>query len=227
MEEVDETAGHEKAGHERSSSSFRDSQDGVGFPDELDRGSDPYVLDVGSGELSEENANNDAGFDELEEEVEEYDEDEEDEDEEGEEEEEEGEEDDTDYDSDGDCFPALYTAIVGPPNTIGEHGDNLDIVLRLLDEGADVNEQTPEGWTPLMVSGSTGQPTVMCALLARGADILARDQTGNGAEEWTLHTVRGHADDVVLTVRPGMAHNSCAEILKVAPRLEPRTPHHF
>ena len=38
-------------------------------------------------------------------------------------------------------FPPLYTAIVGPIGTVGEHGDNWSEVERLLQSGVDVNER--------------------------------------------------------------------------------------
>mmetsp|Transcript_16445 Transcript_16445/g.36794 ORF Transcript_16445/g.36794 Transcript_16445/m.36794 type:complete len:296 (-) Transcript_16445:357-1244(-) len=155
------------------------------------------------GELEEEELEGEEYFDEEYEEGEDFD-DEDFDDEEGE-----------DF-HDAPHFPPLYTMIVGPLHTVGQHGDNIPHVRKLLLEGADVNQQTPEGWTPLMVSGSSGQPDVMSLLLAYGADILVRDHLGNGALEWTEHRVRGHDEDVVLTVPPGPTHMACATILRLA-----------
>lgn len=56
----------------------------------------------------------------------------------------------------------------------------------------------------------------MRMLLRAGANLTARDQNGNGALEWTLHTVKGFEDDVVLTIDPGPAHTECAALLRLA-----------
>jgi ankyrin repeat protein len=115
-----------------------------------------------------------------------------------------------------DPFPPLYRAIAGPEHTAGQHGDNLESVRSLVAEREGVNVCTMQGWTPLMVSGSTGQPTIMRMLLRAGANVTARDQQGNSALDWTLHTVKGFGDDVVLTLDPGPAHTECAALLRLA-----------
>src|SRR5207248_5706399 len=57
--------------------------------------------------------------------------------------------------------------------------DNGAIIKLLLDAGADVNAQTPDGTTPLMNALST--PCNILALLRRGADLHARDKWGRTA----------------------------------------------
>ena len=120
------------------------------------------------------------------------------------------------------AFPALYTAIIGPLGTIGEQGDNWSTVERLLHNGADINEQTPQGWTPLMASGSSGQPAIMRMLLRSGADVAHRDRQGNSALDWSRHAVRGYSDDIVLTMSRTAAHDECAALLVTA--AEPWSP---
>ena len=113
--------------------------------------------------------------------------------------------------SDEETFFPLYAAIAGPVFTVNQHGDNEPEVRRLLAEGADVNQTTRQGWTPLMVSGSTGQPSIMHLLLRAGADISGVDHQRNSALDWTRHTVRGFEDDVVLSLERGAGHAECIQ----------------
>jgi hypothetical protein len=114
-------------------------------------------------------------------------------------------------------FPPLYTLIVGPIGTVQQHGNNEQAVLDMIAAGADVNEQTkPDGWTPLMVSGSTGQPIIMRHLLRNGADLWVLDTMGNGVADWTAHCVTGHDLDIVLTIPTGQAHAECLNIYRTA-----------
>lgn len=117
---------------------------------------------------------------------------------------------------DGRGFSPLYRAVVGPPGTVGQHGDNEHRVLSLLDAGAKVNVRTRQGWTPLMAAGSTGQPAVMRLLLRRGADPYATDKEGNSPRDWALHCVKGHDNDPVLSVKPSPACTQCAALLDLA-----------
>ena len=104
-----------------------------------------------------------------------------------------------------DPFPPLYRAVVGPPGTVGEHGDNEGRVRALLAEGHEVDARTEQG--------STGQPSLMLLLLRCGADPWARDKQGNSARDWARHKVRGHEEDVVLTMEAGPACFECIALL--------------
>ena len=117
-----------------------------------------------------------------------------------------------------DPFHPLYRAVIGPPGTVGEHGDNTAAVLAFLNAGVDVNVRTEQGWTALMATASTGQPVLMHLLLRRGADPAARDKKGNSARDWGLHTVKGHDDDVVLTIEPPVGCAQCIALLELAAR---------
>lgn len=113
-------------------------------------------------------------------------------------------------------FPPLYTAIIGPLGTVGQHGDNWLPVLTLLQQRADVNEQTEQGWTPLMASGSTGQPEMMRLLLRCGASPRILDFRGNSALDWSRHAVVGHSDDIVLTMTRTARHEECVALCLAA-----------
>ena len=113
-------------------------------------------------------------------------------------------------------FPPLYTAVVGPPHTVGEHGDNQGRVQALLDAGEDVNEKTDQGWTPLMASGSTGQPNIMRLLLRHGASLDSRDCKNNSVLDWTLHRSRGFPEDIVFTLELHSGHEECVSLLRAA-----------
>ena len=117
---------------------------------------------------------------------------------------------------DEDPFPPLYRAIAGPVGTVGQQGENTEVILRLLAEGADPEGRTWEGWTPLMVSGSTGQPDVMRLLLRMGVSDRSTDWCGNSAMDWTRHVVKGHERDIVLSMPLSAGHLACAELLERA-----------
>lgn len=138
---------------------------------------------------------------------------------------------DSDDEEEG-SFPELYAAVVGPVlddsgNWIGHNGGDEQLVEQMLREGADVNVQTPQGWTPLMVSGSTGQPTMMRLLLRWGAKLEAKDRQGNGVLAWTRHRVVGHEDDIMLTVPTTEAHAQCEAMFALARQPWSPANHHL
>lgn len=73
---------------------------------------------------------------------------------------------------------------IGQLNEAALNGDT-DIVLELLEEGADVNWEAKRGfkygWTPLMFAASEGHIDILDILLDYGADIDARDNDGYSA----------------------------------------------
>lgn len=129
-------------------------------------------------------------------------------------------------------FPELYAKVAGAyaevaGACVGSNGGDEAEIQRLLREGTDVDVQTSQGWTPLMVSGSTGQPSVMRLLLRWGANVSACDKKGNNALAWTRHKVVGHGDDIVLTMPTTEEHESCAKILALAAQPWSPANHHL
>jgi len=83
---------------------------------------------------------------------------------------------------------ALHFAALARPSK-----ENAGIIDALLDAGAQVDEETNEGVTPLMAAAMAAYPETIQALIARGASVNARTATGrtplilgsNGRNEWT------------------------------------------
>ena len=60
---------------------------------------------------------------------------------------------------------------------------NLENVVRLIEQGADVNRRDVLGNTPLMAAAYTGQADMVRLLLARGADKFLQGFDGKTARE--------------------------------------------
>jgi len=71
-----------------------------------------------------------------------------------------------------------------------ERGD-LEAACSLIAQGADVNLEDGEGWTPLMWAALKGHPAVMKALLDSGAEV---DLPDGGANGWTALMFALHHD---------------------------------
>jgi ankyrin repeat protein len=70
-----------------------------------------------------------------------------------------------------------YTALHFAAGNLGEATE--DCLKALLDAGSEVDEETRDGMTPLMVSAQLGCVDAVRVLLSRGADVNARSQGGN------------------------------------------------
>ena len=69
-------------------------------------------------------------------------------------------------------------------NPVIEHG--MEIIMALLDAGADIKAHNPEGFTPLMVAAlDTENPDIIITILDAGADGKARDEDDKTAFDWT------------------------------------------
>lgn len=67
--------------------------------------------------------------------------------------------------SDGDGFPPLIAAL-SPP----DRDDVVDLLILLLDRGADIEQHGMNDYTPLHCAAASGQPALVELLLERGAD---------------------------------------------------------
>lgn len=67
---------------------------------------------------------------------------------------------------------------------------DIDIVMALLEHGADVNESNENGTTALMSAAEEGHTDVVKVLLDRGASRYARDQDGRTALSYAIHYKR-------------------------------------
>ena len=80
---------------------------------------------------------------------------------------------------------------------IGAVAQNLDVVNELLDRGADVNEPTLTGLTPLLLATRKEHSGIVRLLLARGAHIAARFPEDLNS---SLHYACMQANDKILQI---------------------------
>ena len=64
-----------------------------------------------------------------------------------------------------------------------ESGDYAE-VIKLIEQGADVNEHGWDGYTALMVASYKGHTEVARLLIEQGVDVNAQDKRGRTALEW-------------------------------------------
>jgi ankyrin repeat protein len=76
------------------------------------------------------------------------------------------------------------------------------VVGYLLDEGAQVDLRTPDGWTALGAACWDGRSDVVSLLLAHGADAVAAG-TADGATPLVLTATRGHPGVLTLLLAHG------------------------
>lgn len=108
------------------------------------------------------------------------------------------------------CEGATVLAMALSTRNLNENqGASADTVAALLDAGADPNQARADGWTPLMLAAQDGNPAVVRALLAAGAEVSTLKGTDTAidiAEYWKRQEVvdllrtAGAADPVAACV---------------------------
>jgi ankyrin repeat protein len=61
---------------------------------------------------------------------------------------------------------------------------DVETVRRLIDDGVEINGQSPNGTTALIAAVKNGQSTIACELVELGADLTICDQDGFNAIQW-------------------------------------------
>ncbi len=77
-----------------------------------------------------------------------------------------------------------------PPLHKAAYGGHYQRSKQIIEQGADINEKGPNGWTPLHLAAIGGHRTLCELLLNKGADIHARD--GQGYSPAQLAKTHGH-----------------------------------
>lgn len=85
---------------------------------------------------------------------------------------------------------------------LGKYGyvasDSVEVVEMLVKAGSDLNAQSADGMTPLILAASCGRPARVKALLALGADKSLRDNEGKTALDHAKeHPVEEHREEIV------------------------------
>lgn len=79
-----------------------------------------------------------------------------------------------------------------------------ELLMRLLENGADVNEQTSSGSTPLMMAALSGIPEMVSALLEAGADVRGTDHLARAALFWGARSQRFNENEDARIDRPAV-----------------------
>jgi ankyrin repeat protein len=74
-----------------------------------------------------------------------------------------------------------------------------DLAELLIQRGADVNEEKPDGWTPALSAAFKGHRDILELLLSHGADANAKDQFGRSL----LHYASDSTDMIGLLLDKG------------------------
>lgn len=103
----------------------------------------------------------------------------------------------------GYLFLILMGTTFGFGNELSEaiEKDNVNQVMELLNNGADVNLQDPEIGTPLMRASIKNHKDIVKILLNRGANVNLQYQAGSTALMWTSQ--KGHTDIVKILLKKG------------------------
>ena len=101
----------------------------------------------------------------------------------------------------------LHLAFVNNFQPEGIAPDNPDLVLLLLDHGANPNLIDSDGWTPLMCAVYEGYDDCIRILVSHHADIHARDKDGDDVLSWALQS-RGGARTIRLLLQLGTDPNA-------------------
>jgi len=81
--------------------------------------------------------------------------------------------------------------------------NNADIVLVLLEAGANPNAQDKQGTTPLHFATQGFDPTLASCLLASGAKVDLVDENGNSPLFNAVYNSRGHGELIELLIENG------------------------
>ena len=110
----------------------------------------------------------------------------------------------------------MAAAVCRLAEVIADHSDDVErrVTDLIFEDGCDVNAQTCEGRTALMLACSTGQPRIVRILLAANANVTLVDHEGNTALDWALHDVRG--DKSTAQLRTGSVNAECANLVVCA-----------